>query len=47
MADQNQLEFFKSMGMLEALDNLEAQDEPKSDATRTNRGGAGELTQVA
>jgi hypothetical protein len=47
MADQNQLEFFKSMDMLEALDNLEAQDEPKSDATRTNRGGAGELTQVA
>ena len=42
LADENQLEFFKSMDMLEALGRLESQDEPKSDAatggTRQVRG---------
>jgi predicted anti-sigma-YlaC factor YlaD len=37
MVDQNQLEFFKSMHILEALSNLEAQEEPKSDGPRTDR----------
>jgi hypothetical protein len=36
MSDQNQIEFFKSMDMLEALGNLEAQDEPKSDTTSSD-----------
>lgn len=44
MADRNQLEFFKSMDMLEALDKLEAQEDPKSENPRTDleqAGGAG------
>lgn len=35
LADKNQLEFFKSMDMLEALGKLEAQEETKSDGPRT------------
>ena len=31
LADRNQLEFFESMEILEALSKLEAQDEPKTD----------------
>lgn len=45
MADENQLEFFKSMDMLEALSNLEAQDEPNGDATRSEAGRAAAVTQ--
>ena len=36
IADRNQLEFFKSMDMLEALGKLEAQEETKSDGPRTD-----------
>lgn len=32
LADKDQLEFFESLDMLEALSRLEAQDEPKTDA---------------
>jgi hypothetical protein len=33
IADKNQLEFFESMEIIEALGKLEAQDEPKTDVT--------------
>jgi hypothetical protein len=33
MADKNQLEFFESMEIIEALGKLEAQDEPKTETT--------------
>jgi hypothetical protein len=33
MADKNQLEFFESMEIIEVLGKLEAQDEPKTEAT--------------
>jgi hypothetical protein len=36
LADKNQLEFFESLDMLEALSKLEAQDEPKTDATNNH-----------
>jgi hypothetical protein len=42
LADKNQLEFFQAMDMIEALSRLEAQDEPKSDATQ-NDGSRAEL----
>ena len=47
MVDQNQLEFFKSMHILEALSNLEAQEEPKSDGPRTDRDQVGRTGYVA
>lgn len=47
MADRNQLEFFKSMDMLEALDKLEAQEEPKSQNPRTDLEQAGRAGGVA
>jgi hypothetical protein len=40
LADKNQLEFFQAMDMIEALGRLEAQDEPKSDATQNDRSRA-------
>ena len=40
LADKNQLEFFQAMDMIEALSRLEAQDEPKSDATQNDRSRA-------
>jgi hypothetical protein len=42
LADQNQLEFFESMDMLEALGRLERQDEQKSDETNNEPGRLGE-----
>ena len=47
VADKNQLEFFKSLDILEALSNLEAQEEPKSDGPRTDREPAGSTASVA
>ena len=47
MVDRNQLEFFKSMDILEALSNLEAQDQPKSDGPRNERDQAGRNGHVA
>jgi hypothetical protein len=36
LTDKRQLEFFESMDMLESLSKLEAQDEQKTDATRSD-----------
>jgi predicted anti-sigma-YlaC factor YlaD len=47
LADKTQLEFFESMDMLEALSRLEAQDEPKTDATKQDSTQAGLSGQVA
>ena len=47
LADKNQLEFFESMDMLEALSRLEAQDEPKSETPSTNSIQAGLGAQIA
>jgi predicted anti-sigma-YlaC factor YlaD len=47
MLDQNQLEFFKSMHILEALSNLEDQEEPKGEGPRTDREQAGGATAIA
>jgi hypothetical protein len=40
LADKNQLDFFESMDILEALSKLEDQDEPKTDATKSDAGRA-------
>jgi hypothetical protein len=47
LADKNQLEFFESMDIIEALGRLEAQDEPKSDVINSDKGRAVVLGQVA
>ena len=47
LADKNQLEFFESMEILEALSKLEAQDEPKTDLINNDGGRAAALGQVA
>jgi hypothetical protein len=47
LADKDQLEFFESMEIIEALSKLEAQDEPKSDVINRDVGRAGVLGQVA
>ena len=47
LVDQNQLEFFKSMDMLEALGKLEAQEETKSDGPRTEMERVGRVGHVA
>jgi hypothetical protein len=39
LADQNQLEFFESMDMLEALGRLERQDDQRPDETRSQSNG--------
>jgi len=41
LADKNQLEFFESMDMLEALGKLENQDDPNTDATNSDSSRAG------
>lgn len=46
LADKNQLEFFESMDILEALSKLEGQDEPKTDATNSDGGRASVSGQV-
>ncbi|MGH7853716.1 MAG: anti-sigma factor family protein [Candidatus Binatia bacterium] len=46
LADKNQLEFFESMEILEALSKLEAQDEPKTDVIKHDASRAGVLDQV-
>jgi hypothetical protein len=46
MADKNQLEFFESMEIIEALGKLEAQDEPKTDATHSDSTRAGLRAQI-
>ena len=35
LVDENQLQFFESMDLLESLDNLERQDDSNGDSTRT------------
>jgi len=40
LADKNQLDFFESMDILEALSKLEGQDEPKTDKTSSDAGRA-------
>ena len=47
LVDQNQLEFFKSMDILEALGKLEAQEETKSDGPRTEMERVGRVGHVA
>jgi len=47
LADKNQLEFFESMEILEALSKLEAQDEPKTDVIKHEASRASVLGQVA
>lgn len=46
LADKNQLEFFESMDIIEALSKLEAQDEPKTDATNSDARRASAIGQV-
>ena len=46
LADKNQLEFFESLDILEALSKLEAQDEPKTDAINNDASRAAMLGQV-
>ncbi len=46
LADKNQLEFFESMEILEALSKLEAQDEPKTDVINNDASRAAMLGQV-
>jgi hypothetical protein len=47
LADKNQLEFFESMEILEALSKLEAQDEPKTDVINGDASRAAVPGQVA
>lgn len=47
IADSNQLEFFKSMDMLEALDHLEQQDGTKTDLKNTESSQVGFFQGVA
>lgn len=47
LADKNQLEFFESMELLEALSKLEAQDEPRSELMNRDTNRANALGQVA
>ena len=46
LADRNQLEFFESMEILEALSKLEAQDEPKTDVINNDARRAAALEVV-
>jgi hypothetical protein len=47
LADKNQLEFFESMDMLEALGKLENQDDQKTEATHSDSNKASLLGRVA
>jgi putative zinc finger protein len=47
LADRNQLEFFESLDILEALNKLEAQDEPKTDVINSDANRAGLRGQFA
>jgi hypothetical protein len=47
LTDQNQLEFFESLDILESLSKLEAQDDQKTDAPHSDSGRAGLPNEVA
>lgn len=47
LTDRNQLEFFESMDMLESLSKLEAQDDQKTNSTRSDSSRAGLPNEVA